>query len=384
LDMCRTENRDSERKNVELQRERQQGMITIYSCDRGQSSYEISDFKQGAFTHALLEGLRTKTTLRDLAMYLESRVPALHTSVGKADRRQTPRVIPDPGWKFDKSVLFPYIVQTDLAELQGRTIELRYDACLTSNLLKLDIRKIVRQGIHSVEFLGKQVLRISNGIQNLPEVAKFLQSHADFPWLIVCIFGICYLPIGLITGFATKEIWVLVIPLIAVCTGAALAIVGISSAQVEDWSYQKDSSFFVTLGLAIIWAGGGVIAGSFAAHFYPSCTSWVWSWAVLWFLSIGTIHDETSLAWSWLAISLTPIIGVLVGLSLGIGIMSGIIWAILALFQFFGIIGMLFLPKILSSTKKKRKNYHTISVCFLSPILGLIIGKLISVWMNPS
>ena len=134
LDMCRTENRDFERKNVELQREKQQGMITMHSCDRGQSSYEISKFEQGAFTHALLEGLRAKTTLRDLAMYLESRVPALHTSVGKANRRQTPRVIPDPGWKFDKSVLFPYAVEVDIAALMGRAIDAEFDGDLKKAL----------------------------------------------------------------------------------------------------------------------------------------------------------------------------------------------------------------------------------------------------------
>ena len=112
---------------MELQREKQQGMITMHSCDRSQRSYEISKFEQGAFTHALLEGLRAKTTLRDLAMYLESRVLALHTSVGKANRRQTPRVIPDPGWKFDKSVLFPYAVEIDIAALMGRAIDAEFD-----------------------------------------------------------------------------------------------------------------------------------------------------------------------------------------------------------------------------------------------------------------
>ena len=105
LDMCRNENRDAERKSVELQREKQQGIITMHSCDRGQSSYEISDLKQGAFTHALLEGLRKKVLVRDLALYLESRVPELHRSVGKSQRVQVPRVIPDPGWKYDKPIL---------------------------------------------------------------------------------------------------------------------------------------------------------------------------------------------------------------------------------------------------------------------------------------
>jgi Caspase domain len=128
LDMCRNEDRDSERKSVALQREKQQGMITMHSCDRGQFSYEISELEQGAFTHALLEGLREKKpTLRDLAIYLEFRVPALHKLVGRAEREQTPRVAPDPFWKLDKSILFPYEIEIDIAALMGKAIDAESD-----------------------------------------------------------------------------------------------------------------------------------------------------------------------------------------------------------------------------------------------------------------
>jgi uncharacterized caspase-like protein len=68
LDMCRNESREVGRKSVESvetslrqlvrDREGQQGIITLFSCGRGQSSYEIESLGQGAFTHALLEGLR--------------------------------------------------------------------------------------------------------------------------------------------------------------------------------------------------------------------------------------------------------------------------------------------------------------------------------------
>ena len=127
LDMCRNENRDAERKSVELQREKQQGIITMHSCDRGQSSYEISDLKQGAFTHALLEGLRKKVLVRDLALYLESRVPELHRSVGKSQRVQVPRVIPDPGWKYDKPILTTLVPKVDIVALKDQAIDAESD-----------------------------------------------------------------------------------------------------------------------------------------------------------------------------------------------------------------------------------------------------------------
>lgn len=126
LDMCRNENRDAERKSVELQRKKQQGIITMHSCDRNQSSYEISDLRQGAFTYALLQGLRETVSVRDLALYLESRVPELHQWVGKSQRVQVPQVIPDPGWKYDQPILTALV--PEIAEMEKQAIKAESDA----------------------------------------------------------------------------------------------------------------------------------------------------------------------------------------------------------------------------------------------------------------
>lgn len=135
LDMCRDEILDMEKKGiVELNRAEQQAIVMIYSCDRHQSSYEISAFKQGAFTYALLEGLRKQETLGDLEKYLELRIPELHESVGKQGRRQTPRVNPSPGWKLNKSVFFPHAVEVDIAALMGRAIDAEFDGDLKKAL----------------------------------------------------------------------------------------------------------------------------------------------------------------------------------------------------------------------------------------------------------
>ncbi len=159
LDMCRDENRDAERKSVELQREKQQGIITMHSCDRGQSSYEISDLKQGAFTHALLEGLRTKVMVRDLALYLESRVPELHRSVGKAERKQTPRVIPDPGWKYDNPILTTLVPKVDITALKDQAT----DAELDGNFKKaLDLWEKVNLSASNVDDRQRALKKIQD------------------------------------------------------------------------------------------------------------------------------------------------------------------------------------------------------------------------------
>jgi GUN4-like/Caspase domain len=117
LDMCRNERPETEHKSLESiealrqlvkEREGQQGVITLFSCGRGESSYEIPGLGQGAFTHALLEGLRQHSILRDLEMYLVRRVPELHRLAGRATRKQVPLVIPEPGWKYEKPILSHY------------------------------------------------------------------------------------------------------------------------------------------------------------------------------------------------------------------------------------------------------------------------------------
>ena len=114
LDMCRNESRDPGQKNAESiatslrqlvkARDGQQGIITLFSCGRGQSSEELADLNQGAITYALLEGLRGHTILKDLEAYLAQRVPELHQASAKV-RKQVPVVIPEPGWKYEQLIL---------------------------------------------------------------------------------------------------------------------------------------------------------------------------------------------------------------------------------------------------------------------------------------
>jgi GUN4-like/Caspase domain len=117
LDMCRNEHHDvgqktavsvaDSLKKLVQDREGQQGIITLFSCRQGEISYEIASLKQGAFTHALLEGLKTQTILKELETYLVQRVPELNSANGKT-QKQVPLVIPEPGWKYEQPILSHY------------------------------------------------------------------------------------------------------------------------------------------------------------------------------------------------------------------------------------------------------------------------------------
>jgi formylglycine-generating enzyme required for sulfatase activity len=140
LDMCRDESQDSGRKSVESvavslrqlvkDREGQQGIITLFSCGRGESSYEIAELEQGAFTHALLEGLQQHAILKDLETYLGRRVIELHqsypTATGRA-RKQVPLLITEPGWKYEEPILTNYATSADLSRLKDLALDAEHN-----------------------------------------------------------------------------------------------------------------------------------------------------------------------------------------------------------------------------------------------------------------
>jgi formylglycine-generating enzyme required for sulfatase activity len=142
LDMCRDENPDPGRKNIaEMEaalrqlakdQEGQQGIVTLLSCSEGESSYEIAglgedkNLGQGAFTHALLEGLCENTTPKALEKYLARRIPELHQAAGKV-RKQVPVIIPEPGWKYELPILSHYATASDVSSLKDLATDAELD-----------------------------------------------------------------------------------------------------------------------------------------------------------------------------------------------------------------------------------------------------------------
>jgi formylglycine-generating enzyme required for sulfatase activity/uncharacterized caspase-like protein len=56
IDACRSF--EGRRDGLGIGQEEQQGVITLFSCSPDQAAYEIEELQQGAFTYALLDGLR--------------------------------------------------------------------------------------------------------------------------------------------------------------------------------------------------------------------------------------------------------------------------------------------------------------------------------------
>ena len=109
LDMCRDGIEDGSKSIGEvgsqtIERAKHQGITTIFSCGRGEESYEIPEIRHGSFTYALLEGLEQYSTPRELEQYLGHRVPQINKKFGKP--AQNPLIIPEPGYKYDLPLLF--------------------------------------------------------------------------------------------------------------------------------------------------------------------------------------------------------------------------------------------------------------------------------------
>jgi len=112
LDACRDEGRSTGAKGVAgvgedtANQGRIKGVVSIASCSRYESSYELEALQHGAFTHALLEAFRSQrgyATVASLDRYLVDRVPQL---VGP-NRRQTPHTVVEPIRK-SHLILFPH------------------------------------------------------------------------------------------------------------------------------------------------------------------------------------------------------------------------------------------------------------------------------------
>jgi uncharacterized caspase-like protein len=99
---------------------RSTGVISIFSCSPSEYSYEIEALQQGAFTHALLEGLGIRgqcATVERLNQYLTWRVPEVVRQHKKA--RQTPYTIAEPVTKLHLILVPRYATLADIAMLKN-------------------------------------------------------------------------------------------------------------------------------------------------------------------------------------------------------------------------------------------------------------------------
>lgn len=185
LDMCRNENRDAGRKGLDSvesslrelveQREEQQGIITLFSCSPGQSSYELEELQQGAFTYALLEGLRQQTILKDLETHLARRVPELHRTAGKVTRKQVPLVIPEPGWKYEEPLLSHYVTRQDVVRLKERAIDAELDGKIEKAIRLWEQVNLLAEGLDDRRRALNRLTMLRSGTGNQQSVQPGMQ-----------------------------------------------------------------------------------------------------------------------------------------------------------------------------------------------------------------
>lgn len=124
IDACRGDGVKSAGNGIGL--EKQQGVITFFSCSPNQVSYEIDEKQQGAFTHVLLEALWIQgegncATVERFANYLKARVPQL-TQRYKS-YIQTPYVVIEPETKLHYILLPKFANLTDIVLLRENALE---------------------------------------------------------------------------------------------------------------------------------------------------------------------------------------------------------------------------------------------------------------------
>ncbi len=125
IDACRNEG--AKNAGIGVGEEKQQGVITFFSCSPSQVSYEIEDLQQGAFTNALLEALRIQgegncATVERFYQYLRDRVPSL-TQHYKNGYRQTPYAVIEPATKLHYILLPKFANLTDIATLREDALQ---------------------------------------------------------------------------------------------------------------------------------------------------------------------------------------------------------------------------------------------------------------------
>lgn len=126
IDACRN---DSSRDGLGIGQQKHKGIITFYSCNPNQKSFEIDELQHGIFTYILLEGLRLQgesncATVERLDQYLRYNVPKINFSYKK--QPQNPYLKAEPPYKM-------YYILLDKAATLKDAESLKYQASLAEN-----------------------------------------------------------------------------------------------------------------------------------------------------------------------------------------------------------------------------------------------------------
>jgi uncharacterized caspase-like protein len=93
-----------------------EGVVTFFSCDPKERSYEIEDLGHGSFTYCMLQAIEKGDypTVEKMDKYLRNEVPLINQKHGKPV--QLPFTIIEPAEKSDLNIFYSEIKQEKLAE----------------------------------------------------------------------------------------------------------------------------------------------------------------------------------------------------------------------------------------------------------------------------
>ncbi|MEO0827438.1 MAG: SUMF1/EgtB/PvdO family nonheme iron enzyme [Cyanobacteria bacterium J06635_15] len=120
IDACRSY--EGRRDGMGIGQEKQQGVITLFSCSPEESSYEIQELQHGVFTHVLIESLRLQgegncATVERLYQRLRYYVPQLTRQYKRV--AQTPYGVIEPPSKNHLILLPQQATLTDVVALKN-------------------------------------------------------------------------------------------------------------------------------------------------------------------------------------------------------------------------------------------------------------------------
>ena len=182
VDACRNEG-DRDGQGIGL--EKQQGIVTFFSCSPNERSYEIDELQQGSFTYALLQGLRIQgerncATVDRLYQYLRHQVPELNRHHHKP--RQTPYIIAEPATKLHLILLPHHANHGDITVLKNDALEAEAEQNLELAeqlwIRVLAVSAIDRQAINAIKRIARSSAVAQPLTQQPPELPQATTSRS--------------------------------------------------------------------------------------------------------------------------------------------------------------------------------------------------------------
>ncbi|MEM9092077.1 MAG: SUMF1/EgtB/PvdO family nonheme iron enzyme [Cyanobacteria bacterium P01_F01_bin.53] len=161
LDACR--NGDTRDIGLGIGVEAQQGVVTLFSCGADEVSHEIAALEHGAFTYALLEGLRLEgpkncATVDRLSRFVRTRVGELTAEYH--NRRQTPLVKAEPIEKLHLVLLPDKATVHDVAPLKKTALQAEVVGDLdTARQLWIRVLAVIRADMEAIGGLERLAVK---------------------------------------------------------------------------------------------------------------------------------------------------------------------------------------------------------------------------------